>query len=45
MRQPNSEAAAKPEVVNDHPHREQLGQDARDYALAEFTWTTPLKVY
>ena len=32
-------------LVNDNAHREQLGQEARTYALAEFTWAVTAEKY
>ena len=33
------------ELVNDDEARQRLGQDARDYALAEFTWPAVAEKY
>ena len=38
-------AAGLTELVNDDDARQQLGTDARDYALAEFTWPTVAEKY
>ena len=35
---PRAAAASLTELVNDDEARQRLGADARDYALAEFTW-------
>ena len=32
-------------LVNDDTHRTQLGQEAQDYALAEFTWSAVAEKY
>ena len=38
-------AAGLTELVNDDDARQQLGTDAREYALAEFTWPTVAEKY
>ena len=40
-----SAADSLTELVNDDDSREQLGADARDYALAEFTWPAVAEKY
>ena len=41
----NAAAAALTRLVNDGPHRRQLGADGQEYALSEFTWSAVAEKY